>query len=126
MVEGKLEISQLVSAEGWACHIKEVFCVLRLQILQNSTCYPESSMYGCEHENDPRKVYCEVMSKEHESFSVAKCGVASPDGTVLWEGNTEIKCPYLCKDKALEEGCKGKSFCLQIEDGNLVLKKDHM
>ena len=97
-------------------------------------------MYGCEHENDARKIYCEVMSKEHESFSVAKCGLfldisqpfigASPDGMVhcscCGKGTLEIKCPYLSKDKALEEACKEKSFCLQSEDGNFILKKDHM
>ena len=40
--------------------------------LISSICYPESNyyyskacMYGCEHEDHARKVYCEVMAKEH-------------------------------------------------------------
>ena len=116
--------------------------------LISSICYdPESTrfyskacMYGCEHEDDARKVYCEVMNKEHNSFSVTKCGLfldisqpfigASPDGMVhcscCGKGALEIKCPYSCKDKTLEEACKEKSFCLLSEDGNLILKKDHM
>ena len=32
-------------------------------------------MYGCEREDDPQKVCCELMNKEHESFSVAKCSL---------------------------------------------------
>ena len=57
------------------------------------------------------------MAKEHESFTVKKCGLyldtsqsfigASPDGIVhcLCCGNAtlEIKCPYSCRDKTLEE-----------------------
>ena len=111
-----------------------------------SICYPESTqfyskacVYGYKHEDDARKIYCEVMTKEHQSFSVVKCGLfldiwmpfigASPDEMVhclyCGKGTLEIKCPYLCKDKTLEEKCKEKTFCFESKNGNLILKKDH-
>ena len=92
--------------------------------LISSICYPKSNyfyskacMYGCEHEDHARKVYCEVMAKEHESFTVKKCGLfldtsqpfigASPDGIVhclcCGNGTLEIKCTYSCRCKTLEE-----------------------
>ena len=96
-------------------------------------------MYGCEHEDDTRKVYCEVMNKEHKSFSVTKCGLflgvsqpfigASPDGMVhcacCGKEALEIKCLYSCKDKILDKACKKKSFCLLSKDSNLILRRDH-
>ena len=72
-------------------------------------------MYGCEHKDDARNVYCEVMNKEHKLFLVTKCGLfldvsqpfieASPDGMVhclcCGKEALEIKCLYSCKDKML-------------------------
>ena len=100
-----------------------------------SICYPESArfsseacMYGCWHEEDGRKAYIDLMSNQHESFSVSKSGLvldesnpfigASPDGLVnslcCGNGTLEIKSPFSCRDKDFQEASKEKSILFRV------------
>ena len=54
---------------------------------------------------------------------------ASPDGyfTCSCHGKSliEVKCPYQCHDKSIEEAMNDKDFCLTMEDGEYYIGKDH-
>jgi len=52
---------------------------------------------------------------------------ASPDGIIsclcCGKGVVEVKCPFSCKDKSLDEAVKDKAFCLEKETFFSYLKK---
>ena len=115
--------------------------------LVKSICYPTRSFksaaceYGCKHESDARKEYEYVMKQHHQLFTVKESGLildpmysfvgASPDGVVTCTccgtGVLEIKCPYSCRNKGLQELSEEKSrfFLCVTEAGNLELKDNH-
>jgi len=115
--------------------------------LIKSICYPqqkffsEACVYGCKHEDDARSIYTEIMNANHGSFTLKASGLlldplnpfvgASPDGIIMCSccdgcGVLEIKCPYSCRGKTLEERAEENSFFLEEDDhGNLHLKKNH-
>jgi len=53
---------------------------------------------------------------------------ATPDSIVEvgeTKGCLEVKCPYVCKTKEIAVAALANSFCLQINNGTLQLKKKH-
>ena len=111
-----------------------------------SICYPQSykamssaCQYGCEHEVVAREKYIELYSSIHEKFFVINSGLilhpsypflgATPDGIVncscCGPGVLEIKCPFRCKESSFEDAASQKSFCLEEENGDLMLKVEH-
>ena len=114
--------------------------------LIKSICYPvmhqlmpKACQYGCEHEEQARVKYFDDHSKIHNSLIVINCGLVlhplypffgvSPDGIVncscCSSGVLEIKCPYRCKDKSLNELVEERNFCLENVDGSLSLKRNY-
>ena len=111
-----------------------------------SICYPvihqfmpKACQYGCEHENQARAKYFDDHSKTHNSLIVINSGLilhplypffgVSPDGIIncscCSSGVLEIKCPYRCKDKSVNEMVDQYDFCLENVDGSLSLKRNH-
>ena len=89
-----------------------------------SICYPvmhqlvpKACQYGREHEEQARVKYFDDYSKTHSSLIIISCGLilhplypffgASLDGIIncscCSSGVLEIKCPYRCKDKSINE-----------------------
>ena len=115
-----------------------------LSLLKN-ICYPEinkfttaATEWGCEHEMIGIQAYQTHMIS-HEEFVITKSGLhisldhpflgASPDALIeckcCGKGVVEIKCPYNCRDRSLDDVSR-KSFCLKkLSDGTLRLKHDH-
>ena len=54
---------------------------------------------------------------------------ASPDGYITCscheKSTIEVKCPYRCHNKSVEEAVNDKDFCLAMEDGEYYLDKNH-
>ena len=66
--------------------------------LLKAICYPGAAkffwcgVYGCQHEDEARSIYGEMMKKDHDTFTISQYGVlldptnpfmgASPDGVV--------------------------------------------
>ena len=118
------------------------------QSLIKSICYPESTRFtskatewGSSHEAHALEIYKLNERDRHDCFSISSSGLvvnsnwphfgASPDAivtcTCCGKGVVEIKCPYTCVDKALIEAASSNSnsFCLEVVDGQLQLKRDH-
>lgn len=80
--------------------------------------------YGCQHEDEARSIYCEMMKKYHNSFTISQCGLlldltnpfigTSPDGmvqcTCCGTGVIEIKYPFSCKEKRFSERAGDRLF----------------
>ena len=115
--------------------------------LLKGVCYPEMNKFittatewGCQHEKYGIPDYKARMTS-HEQLVISKSGFhisldhpflgASPDALVeckcCGKGVVEIKCPYNCCNKSLEDiACEGNYFCLEkLSDGTLKLKRDH-
>ena len=111
-----------------------------------SICYPvmhqlmpKACQYGCEHEEQARVKYFDDHSKTHSSLIIINCGLilhplypffgTSPDGIIncscCSSGVIEIKCPYRCKDKSINELVEERNFCSENVDGSLSLKRNH-
>lgn len=111
-----------------------------------SICYPvmhqfmpKACQYGCEHEEQAKAKYFNDQSKTHSSLIVINCGLilhplypffgVSPDGIINCSccsaGVLEVKCPYRCKDKSINEMVDQRDFCLENVGGSVSLKKDH-
>jgi hypothetical protein len=101
----------------------------------------ESVRWGRTHEAAARRVYTKTQSANHPGLCVSECGLcvssctphlgASPDGLVYCAhcvdkaGVLEIKCPYKFREKTPLDAAKEKSFCSEIVDGSLKLKRNH-
>jgi len=71
--------------------------------------------WGCEHEQDAKTAYCEIMKRDHPGFTLRDSGLyidtdnpflgASPDGIAQCncceERVVEIKCPFCFKEVSL-------------------------
>ena len=114
-----------------------------------SICYPvmhqlmpKACQYGCEREEQARIKYLDDHSKTQNSLIVINCELilhplypffgVSPDGIIncsycscCSSGVLEIKCPYRCKDKSVNEMVEERNFCLETVDGSLSLKRNH-
>ena len=110
-------------------------------------CYPEqhqftsaACQYGCDHEDLSRQIYAQKFAVKHEEFLVIHCGLildpkfpflgTSPDGLVNCKCCNsrvlEIKCPFSSKQKSFVELANDNpSFCLDNDNGSLILKLDH-
>lgn len=112
-------------------------------------CYPVKSLFrtkatewGLEHETEAANEYLQIMEEEHIDIIVNDVGLivnprwpefgASPDRLVFCEcclgGVLEIKCPYslYANDiNDLKEYCKQKSPCVMLNNGEIVLKRNH-
>ena len=116
--------------------------------LIKSICYPDKQRftsaacsYGCKHEDAARNEYMYEMKKKHSDFKISEVGLvlhplypflgATPDGLVSCschgDGTLEIKCPYSCREKDLEQVAEENSnfFLVQDDDGILRLKETH-
>ena len=129
-------------------------CVLNTNISQPSTsliksiCYPDQQRftsaacpYGCKHEDAARNEYIYKMKKNHLDFKISEVGLvlhphypflgATPDGLVSCSchggGILEIKCPYSCREKDMEQVAEENTyfFLVQDEGGILRLKETH-
>ena len=113
--------------------IKSIFYPIMHQLM------PKACQYGCEHEEQARVKYFDDHSKTHSSLIIINCGLilhplypffgASPDRIIncscCSSGVLEIKCPYRCKDKSINELVEERNFCLENVDGSLSLKRNH-
>ena len=108
--------------------------------------------YGQQNENAAINSYVEFQENRGHQLSIHRCGLfinpaipwlaATPDALVTFsqnnecldlqdeglqnEGCLEVKCPYLCSKKSIfEVALECQSFCLQNNDGNLLLKRSH-
>ena len=133
-----------------ASHFKQVVCTNPDQpsiSLLKGVCYPEMNKFtttatewGCQHEKFGIPDY-QARITSHEQLVTSKSGFhisldhpflgASPNALVeckcCGKGVMEIKCPYNCCNKYLEDvACEGKYFCLEnLSDGTLKLERDH-
>ncbi len=132
-----------------ASKFKSVCCTNVTQPAQSlikAICYPESVLFksratqwGCEHEDQARKIYQKEMRKKHANLTLSKNGLiispsypfmgASPDGIIECSccgyGVLEIKCPYSCRDKTLQERVDESKFYLSKIGGDLSLDVYH-
>jgi len=83
--------------------------------------------------------HMEAAVKKHEDFEIQEAGLfvdasvpyvgASPDGIINCKchgkGILEIKCPYCFKGCLLEEAIEDAGFCLEQENDEWQLKKNH-
>ena len=115
--------------------------------LLRKVCYPLSQTFhatatkwGCDHEKDAIKVYMQVQASKHTALELANSGLqinskypwmaASPDAIVFcachgW-GCVEVKCPFKCVTKKMDELTEhDKTFCLKKSDNGVCLKKNH-
>ena len=111
-----------------------------------SNCYPESvsfksraTRWGCEHEEQAGMEYENRMCKSHLNFTMSKCGFiiptsyplmgVSPDGIIKCKccgyGVLEIKCPYSCCDKTIQERMNESKFFLLENYGEILLNVYH-
>ena len=79
------------------------------------------------------------MCKKHLNFKVSRSGFiiplsyplmgASPDGIIKCKccgsGVLEIKCPYSCRDKTIQERTNDSRFFLQESNGEILLNVYH-
>ena len=115
--------------------------------LIRSVCYPESSCFksaatcwGCEHEKTALAAYHSQGRKKHVNFLISESGLvihptypfmgASPDSFVECEccGKRviEVKCPYSCKHKSIDERSEESQFVLKKDEkGDLCLDTYH-
>ena len=93
--------------------------------------------WGRQHEYDALQHYERTLNDgftlSNTGLFVDKCGYlgASPDSLVI-DGSgqpvkiVEIKCPFVVRDKTVEEACRAnKGFCCEILNGKPSLKSDH-
>lgn len=109
-------------------------------------CYPSVNKikhaavtWGIENEERAKKVYEEEEKGNHCGFSLQKSGFiirpdipymgSSPDGIVdckcCGRGCLEVKCSYKHRDLPVLAACSEKTFCLEIVDNDVCLKKGH-
>ena len=114
-------------------------------LLQN-ICYPQKTTFtslathwGQINESIAKKAYSTSSSKQHKDLTIRSCGIyvhpdypfmgASPDAVVSCEchgeGVVEIKCPYSHRYHSVEQALEDRHFCLQKEDGKIVLSRQH-
>ena len=115
--------------------------------LVKSICYPQlfkvttkATVYGCKNEAKAIDAYTTAMSAKHKDFKVTKCGMfidknrpwmhATPDFlstcACCGDGCGEVKCPYGLKDGEFKSYVQKKSSCLEMIDGSLQLKRNHL
>jgi len=112
-------------------------CVLNTNISQPSTsliksiCYPDQQRftsaacsYRCKHEDAARNEYIYEMKKNHSDLKISEVGLVlhphypflgvTPDGLVSYschsDGTLEIKCPYSCREKDMEQVAEEKTI----------------
>ena len=109
-------------------------------------CYPDTctffnaaTSWGCEHESDGIDSFLAYFTVKHSDVDCKQSGLvvnpkypflgASPDGYVVcsYHGKSliEVKCPYRCHDKSIEEVINDKDFCLTVENGEYYLDQHH-
>ena len=116
------------------------------QSLIKSLCYPNlfkfmtaATQHGCKHENQAIAAFETSMKKQHVNYRTIKCGMfinkqypwlhATPD-FLSWckccgYGCGEVKCPYFLDGIDFQSYVKKSSSCLEMQDGNMKLKRDH-
>ena len=101
----------------------------------------EHTRWGKTHEPAARRAYEHNSQKDHPGLKVRKSGLVlhptlpylatSPDGIVTCshcspqEGLLEVKCPSVLRNKTPEEACSEKTFCCELKNGKVVLKRNH-
>lgn len=99
--------------------------------------------YGKKHEKVAIGSYVKHQNMNGKVANVEPCGLfvdhstpwlaASPDAIVTdfsepihKRGCVEVKCPYACETRTIEDACKMvKGFCLRSIDGQIQLSKSH-
>ncbi|XP_067850963.1 uncharacterized protein [Heptranchias perlo] len=105
--------------------------------------FPTPAMqWGIQHEPIAIKKYQKLKSEDTgRQISVRPCGLfidptrtwlaASPDGVVVDKetratlGLVEVKCPYKHRNHTIAQACNDRNFCLQRNNGEFQLKKNH-
>uniref|UniRef100_A0A1X7SP42 PHD-type domain-containing protein n=1 Tax=Amphimedon queenslandica TaxID=400682 RepID=A0A1X7SP42_AMPQE len=132
-----------------ASKLKAAVCTSNSQpstSLIKSICYPEShcfrsisTSWGCEHETSAIAEYKLKEGSRHIDFVTSNSGLvihpsypfmgASPDSYVeckcCGKGVVEVKCPYSCKEKLLNERVAEGSFFLKDDGESLFLDIYH-
>ena len=114
--------------------------------LINGICYPttqkfsnNATKWGCDHERDAVKAYCEEMKTKHENFKCTPSGLvinpsfphigASPDSFAscdcCGDGVVEVKCPYCVRYEEVSEVDDRLSYLKKEADGSLKLNRSH-
>lgn len=114
--------------------------------LLKKVCYPAQHQFvsietnwGKNNEERARKEFVAIVETSHQHFKCRASGLqistdysflaASPDGVVscacCGEGLLEIKCPFTCRFKKIDEVANVTHSCLVSKDGVICLDKDH-
>ncbi|XP_060861867.1 uncharacterized protein LOC132938894 [Metopolophium dirhodum] len=132
--EGRKRLT--ASKFGEICKMREnTSCKIKVHnILYKYPTMCKSMSYGIEMEPHARRQF-----EELKGLDVRTCGLfidrefphlaASPDGLIDDDEILEIKCPFVAKDtKSAIEAVENKllSYCTINEQGNILLKKDHI
>lgn len=100
---------------------------------------PEAIKWGREQEDTARVSYIRHSELRHRDMILKECGFvinpsfpelsATPDAlvhcTCCGNGCVEIKCPFKHRENTILQACTQTDFCLQLNDGNLEIKKNH-
>ena len=132
-----------------ASKLKAAVCTANSQpstSLIQSICYPEShcfksisTSWGCEHEASAIVEYKLKEGSRHRDFVICNSGLvihpsypfmgASPNSFIeckcCGKGVVEVKCPYSCKEKLLNERVAEGSFFLKDDGESLFLDIYH-
>ena len=98
-----------------------------------------ASDWGCMHEDEARAAYVDVVSKEHQNFSIKTSGLiinpcwpyigASPDGIVECSccgvRCHEIKCPYSYRNSNIQALIDNDLCIYRDSNSNVLVKEDH-
>ena len=99
----------------------------------------KAAKWGIDNEDAARKIYVDMQKKSHTLLKVRTCGFyisrefpfigASPDGIVSCKCHNdrllEIKCPWVCRGLSMMEFASRSDSCLEINNGEVRLKRHH-
>ena len=122
-------------------NVEDPSCSLIKRLCYPDTCtfFNTATSWGCEHEKDGIDSFLAYFTVKHSDVYCKQSGLvvnpkypflgASPDGYVICscygKSLIEVKCPYRCHDKSIEEAVNDKDFCLTVENGEYYLDQDH-
>ena len=101
----------------------------------------EALKWGRNHEAAARRMYALKQKTKHPGINVRKSGLVidgergylacSPDGVITCthcsptQGLLEVKCPFAHRFETAEEACADDTFCCDIVNGEVKLKRKH-
>lgn len=111
-------------------------------VMNYETVETPATRWGKSHELAARRIYQKNIQKVHPGLKVFNSGLVvtpkypylgtSPDGSVICcvkcidkNGLVEIKCPFKHRFNPLEEACKDPTFCCEMSNGRVQLKRSH-